>query len=1008
MPLMHRSIILCGIAVLCACKVIPQNSLPAGDSIKVGHPEVFDNAQLQASLDRLRGQLAGLGIVDTSTLTGALGAVQGTSLSQTNFSAQVVGRATPSVTSVVPSISAPAAQDKSDTVTTSRASQTPTVPAAASAPTAPTLPAVTSDAIGLIEKQMQLESQLQGYELLLGGSDFARYTISGLAKDRVVIGFPITISAQDQHKNMAAEVEFTYFPPNANQFKDYRDCTQEHLDGVGPATKDEQRFSDGDGTNAQSACREQEATPTIINILPAERSYNVVGVSSKATSLGAAAIVGTVSLGASGGSSKQTQYLLAQQDTVALQGEGKALCEAGPTHNPPVTVGTRPGPGETVIYDPTDAGHCVDGSRGVRFKWQFRPVLGESFVRPGRRVTFVQLAIPNVRRPYPNYGGIIYVRKTWKPIDTDTGVVKEASPAMPESTDNPGPEFSMKYVLGHTFISSEVYSVGIPDLGSGSVLVSLRGTYLTGATVRIAGTILNPSSPGFIADYNSLQFVTTVQALAQSGATLISSEGVESPINISSVCKSWDKISECALEGADNPGKLEITGVSVSPVSDSTSLIRVELAQPTLRIDHYHYFHYQKIDGDVAVSLYQREPDTTICHQVRQEDLEKSLRQWPVVLTVGAKTYGFSDLPFQSMTEEGPKDTTKNPSVKMVQEQVCGDDGKFHSTSVATKDQHVYLSVVATNDSLNASPEVRVQRLFGNPGDDSAWRSFVPPGRLTIAADPHCSASKQGDSPQAANGKQNKDGVAAEQDKDKDKDQNKDKDKDKQQKSAAVKAAVPCGYVISGAGVEEMQLVRDSSKACKVALDDPSAYERNARGLKVDKCARQIALSYKSQWNQRTFVGEIVLPIPAKTDAPATPPADTTPGDGPPPHFQMVRSGPQVFASVGLATATVGIQNLKDQSATVSVQNADIVTATDGLQNALAIQAGNKIVVTQDTNIFLQVRNFTSKGFNVQAEGKNGSTSAGKLKFIDNFTIAKDAGGSPGTAHSTNAGSGKP
>src|SRR6202044_1307877 len=108
-----------------------------------------------------------------------------------------------------------AAQGTADTRTTTTAAQTPSVPAAATTPTVPTLPAVASDSIGIIEKQMQLESQLQGYELLLGGSDFARYTISGLAKDRVVIGFPITITAQDRHKNMAAEIEVTYFPPNA-------------------------------------------------------------------------------------------------------------------------------------------------------------------------------------------------------------------------------------------------------------------------------------------------------------------------------------------------------------------------------------------------------------------------------------------------------------------------------------------------------------------------------------------------------------------------------------------------------------------------------------------------------------------------------------------------------------------------------------------------------------------------------------------------------------------------
>jgi hypothetical protein len=81
MSLIHRSIVFFVISALCACKIIPTNSFPAADSIEVGHPEVFDNALLQTSLDTLRGQLAALG-VDTGTLTGALGAVRGTSVEQ--------------------------------------------------------------------------------------------------------------------------------------------------------------------------------------------------------------------------------------------------------------------------------------------------------------------------------------------------------------------------------------------------------------------------------------------------------------------------------------------------------------------------------------------------------------------------------------------------------------------------------------------------------------------------------------------------------------------------------------------------------------------------------------------------------------------------------------------------------------------------------------------------------------------------------------------------------------
>jgi len=180
MQLIQRMLVLGPIgALLASCTIIPSNSLPGGSSIQLDHPEIFDNAQLQSQLDTLRGQLASLGIIDTGTLTGAFGTVQGTSISQSNFSLQAVGRATPSVTTVVPSISGTAAQGTGDTRTTASNPLAASVPAAAAAPSSTgALPTVASDAIGLIDKQMQLESQLQGYQLLLGGSDFARYTIS--------------------------------------------------------------------------------------------------------------------------------------------------------------------------------------------------------------------------------------------------------------------------------------------------------------------------------------------------------------------------------------------------------------------------------------------------------------------------------------------------------------------------------------------------------------------------------------------------------------------------------------------------------------------------------------------------------------------------------------------------------------------------------------------------------------------------------------------------------------
>src|SRR5262249_23330285 len=158
---------------------------------------------------------------------------------------------------------------------------------------------------------------------------------------------------------------------------------------------------------------------------------------------------------------------------------------------------------------------------------------------------FVQLAIPNVRRPYPYYGGVVYIKTTWLPFHQDTGVVDELNgPGDAQGRTDENDMGAAKNVFGHTFISADVSNINVSDLGGGSLLVKLTGSYLNGAIVRVGGNLLNTSSPGFLSDYNSLLFATTAQALAQGGATLISTQGVETPIDLRSICKSWDDIGE--------------------------------------------------------------------------------------------------------------------------------------------------------------------------------------------------------------------------------------------------------------------------------------------------------------------------------------------------------------------------------------------------------------------------------------------------------------------------------
>jgi hypothetical protein len=947
-------------AAMAACGTFSHSDLVVGDSISVDQPEIFDNAALQTQLDLLKGQLSQLGIIDSATLTGALGNIQGTSLSQTSVSAQVL---------VSPPSSAPQS----------------VVSPSSSAPATPALPAVASDAIGLFDKQIELEAQLQGYELLLGGSDFARYTRDGLVKDRVVVGFSISLDPRPNDRNKAAVVDITYFPPNSGQFPEDGACEQKSY-GTAPGANGsshlEYRYSQADSSNAAAACVEQEATPTIISILPQQRTYNVVGVTSSTAAVGAGAIIGTVNVGVSGSRTQQTQYLVADQDTVALQGSGSVRCT-----DEMIDLAVR-----------SNAEHCVLGSRGIRFKWQFRPVLGETFVRAGTRHTFVQLAIPNVRRPYPYYGGITYVRTSWYPYDRRTGVV---STPQRHGDDLSRITAAVKNVFGHTFISSEVTNLETHDEGGGQLQVDLRGEYLTGANVRIGSTLFTQSSSGFLADYDSLKFIASAQTLAQNGAYLVSSDAVESGIDLTSICKFWDPQHECALR-PDPAHKARIDRVRVLPISDSTSLVEVHVISEGYPEDYYHY--QRTTTGDVRGDLLERTPQNQ-GRSVEKSALFPYLEGLPVILMIGGKAYGLSDAPFQS------------------QESRFRGDGAMDTV----------FSVVVSNDALNASPEIFIRKLFGFTDLDPDPVTFVPPGNISISADTrwialHPAKTSDNKAPNPGPAKPVKDVTlpkppqSAANVSDQKKKANAGGIKTSGAKTVSDDPCDPksrfCHYVVQGAEVDHMYVGTGETPpvaeceapsvphvapdcAGPVTLASASDLNSNSRALTIPACARQVTLNYTIRTPRHTcLTTQLIVGLAAKSPVMPSPLLATKSANGPfLPHLSLMRNVSEVRESGGIVPFTVGIKNLKDQSATVAVTGADIVSAEDGGNNILPIQVGNSVIVAQDTSITFQVRNYDpTEGVNVTVEGKNGSASAGTVTFTNKFTIVRSAGAAGSSA----------
>lgn len=907
-------VLVCGLLILCGCSfALRQGSPDNGLPIAVGQPEIYENADLQSRLNQLQGELAALNVIDQPSLISAIPNVQAVTTTQSGVNLQVLGPGSPTLPPSPGAIAAPAA------VSTTLSSR------------------------GALDQQYQLSSQIIGYQLLLTGSEFARYTSNGAAKDRLVIGFPISINAGDAHRDQAAEVRVVYYAPNAGQFDDPREfSTLRPFDHDTREVCSAKEFSPGD-QNAAVACLEQERSPTLINILPSETSYNTVGISSKSATLGLGAVIGTVNAGVSGGVGRQTQYLLAEQDTVALEESGPNVCKPDSLRS-------------------EDGVQCVANSRGVAFKWQFRPVLGEHAVRAGKRWLYVQLAIPYARRPYPKYGGVVEIRTRWLPFDSSRGLIKRG-PAVEE-------EKSVRAVFGHPFMSPVISTVDVKDLGGGSVLVIVSGSYLIGATVRVGATVFNASSPGFLTSYNSLQFTTTAQALAQSGAVITSSSGVDTPITANSLCKAADPFGECYRKPVDSrSARFKISRITIDPVSDSTSQVRVVLSGE-LKLSDYRYYRYFRQQGDVVGTSDDRKPAMAV--RALEAEAVDRINSAPIVAYAGGKAYGFSDLPLQYLDPE--KDSVDESSR--------------------------VIAFIAANDSLNTSPQLKVQRLFGDPQSDSAVVSFVPPNALSLSPIPPPDKVASGAATDKKTG-----GSSGPPANTKGCDQN----------------ANTCEYTLSGALVDQACLYQAGVAAPRTAGDDscslksnlitlsaPNSFGHSVRKLTAAKGTRQVALQFAlrnggdSGSEDLDDITQIValplagLPNNSTGDAVAAL-TNLTPAI---PNFTLVRSVQVERELDGIAYITVGIQKLKDQTATLTVGKANIVSVLDGNNNALSILPGGQVTVSQDTAVTFKLRDPDPGKVNVTAEGKNGTVSTGKVQFKNPFSfISPPSGTHPELKH---------
>ncbi|MGD0886192.1 MAG: hypothetical protein ABSA46_15210 [Thermodesulfovibrionales bacterium] len=537
------------------------------NGIFVGEPKVYDDRALQILLNGLKSRLGQLSGLDQSSLISRIGGLQGASATQSGFSLQATGTPIPAVTTTLsqanPTTQATTGGTTStpSTVTTGSTTQTTVTPAGTttvtsttattpsntttnqnvtttpgstsqtvtaapqltpSIPAQPTVPSYTMpstfspSALDTLGEQMQLSYEIINLQMLLDGALNDQY-IKGtdFTKKHVTIGFPISITVPNQdYRDALAEVEITI-------------CNRPKK-GTAPEP------------------------PSIMTLLPREKTYNVASLVSSSFSLGASAVIsGIINVGGSFFWGHETYYVVRDQDTVAIQ-------------RPP-----RKGVCEQKDQEP------------VTFSWQFRPVLGQGVVQDGLRQTFAQISFPNPFDKDEKIDGEVHVRTTWH---------KYGCGHIPEEAKLSGSSENTKcYDIPKFFLAPKVSHVNAMDNQDGSMTVIVDGNFLSGTRVRIGSTYLDDSTPGFLNTLDYIKFIASSQSLAMNGAYVVNRDSLESEI-VAPIDPDNPHIYDCyRIKAGEKPAVL-------TPFSDTLVQVRVPLQE-------LHQFSKQKDVYPLAVII---------------------------------------------------------------------------------------------------------------------------------------------------------------------------------------------------------------------------------------------------------------------------------------------------------------------------------------------------------------------------------------------------------------------
>ena len=490
----------------------------ATNGIEVGAPKFYDDASLKAMLDQTRARLAAVNGLNEAALVSHLGAITGSTVDQTQFGIQIMGPQPGSVattdtgptTQTTTNSGLPAGQTTLPTSTTvatnpSQSTVTTTNPPASILPTIPSGLTYTppSTMSGSALDVLNEEMQLN--------DDIAGYQLllEGALSDRFV-----------QNENIIKPRTTIGFPISLSPQARYQNAVA---------------VVEVEVANAGETLSNEP--PIITTILPREKTYNVAALTDSTKSIGAGVVIHAISIGGSWATGHKTFYVVQDQDTVALQ---------------------RP------VEQPQDLDPNSKEPKKTRFAWEFRPVLGEKFVRGGLKQTFVQLTLP-VLPGKPCFGSIT-VHTYWRRFDQKTGMATDPIEA--------SALFSRTFSIPNYNLTPAVEDVTYQDLGDGNLRVRVQGQFLAGTYVQL-GPARYDSAKGLLVEERALSFVAPAAALARWPGYVVSRGGERARL-VTSQAQDYvpkpNQLSCVAPEAGGHPARVPVAQMThVQPSQDGHS-----------------------------------------------------------------------------------------------------------------------------------------------------------------------------------------------------------------------------------------------------------------------------------------------------------------------------------------------------------------------------------------------------------------------------------------------------